>query len=188
VHAEFLERFAAALARLRIGDALDETTHVGPLVSQAHRERVHGFVERARAAGARVIGGAQLTREGPLAGGFYLEPAIIDDPSGETTAAREEIFGPVVTVQTWRDEEDVIERANGLEYGLAAGVWTSDLGRAHRIAQQLDAGTVWINTWFDVVAGQPLGGVKASGYGREGSRYGLEHYMHTKYLCQGNLR
>jgi aldehyde dehydrogenase len=167
VHAEFLERFAAALARLRIGDALDETTHVGPLVSQAHRERVRGFVEGARVAGARVIGGAQLTREGALAGGFYLEPAIIDDPSGQTTAAREEIFGPVVTVQTWRDEEDVIERANGLEYGLAAGVWTSDLGRAHRIAQQLDAGTVWINTWFDVVAGQPLGGVKASGYGRE---------------------
>lgn len=182
VHAEFVERFAAALGRLRIGDALDETTHVGPLVSQAHRERVHGFVEKARAEGARVIGGELLTREGALSGGFYLEPAIIVDSAGQTTAAREEIFGPVVTVQSWSDERDVVARANGTEYGLAAGVWTADLARAHRIAQQLEAGTVWINTWFDVVAGQPLGGVKASGYGREMCAETLLEYTNAKAI------
>ncbi len=182
VREQFLERFSARLAGLRIGDALDETTHVGPLVSAAHLERVHGFVAKAHAEGARVIGGERLAREGALAGGFYLEPAIIDDPEGTTTAVREEIFGPVTTVQSWSDEDDVIARANGTEYGLAAGVWTSDLGRAHRIAQRLEAGTVWINTWFDVVAGQPLGGVKASGYGREMCAETMLEYTSAKAI------
>ncbi len=182
VRDEFLERFAAALARLRIGDAVDDATHVGPLVSRAHLERVHGFVERAREEGARVIGGERLARDGALAGGFYLAPAILDDPEGATTAARVEIFGPVVTVQSWSDEADAIERANGTEFGLAAGVWTRDLDRAHRIAQQLEAGTVWVNTWFDVVAGQPLGGVKASGYGREMCAETMLEYTSTKAI------
>ena len=182
IRAEFLERFTTALARLRIGDALDETTHVGPLVAQAHLDRVHGFVELARAEGARVIGGERLSLAGALAGGCYLQPAVIDDPSGQTTAARDEIFGPVVTVQSWTDERDVIERANRTEYGLAAGVWTTDLGRAHRMAQQLAAGTVWINTWFDVVAGQPLGGIKASGYGREMCAETLLEYTSAKAI------
>lgn len=182
IHDDFLERFEAALKRLRIGDALDETTHVGPLVSRAHLERVNGFVELARTEGARVIGGARLELDGPLGGGFYLEPAIIVDPAGQTTAAREEIFGPVVTVQRWSNEEDVLARANATEFGLAAGVWTSDLGRAHRIAQRLEAGTVWINTWFDVVAGQPLGGIKSSGFGREMCAETLLEYTAPKAI------
>jgi acyl-CoA reductase-like NAD-dependent aldehyde dehydrogenase len=182
VREEFLERFAAVLAGLRVGDALDDATHVGPLVSRTHLERVHGYVERARGEGARVIGGELLAREGALSGGFYLSPAILDDPAGATTAAREEIFGPVVTVQGWRDEDDVVERANGTEFGLAAGVWTRDLARAHRIAQRLQAATAWGHTWDDVVAGHPLGGVKARGNGREMCAETMLEYTSAKAI------
>jgi aldehyde dehydrogenase len=184
IRAPFLERFAQRLAEVRIGDALDPATQVGPLVSAAHRERVAGYVERALAEGATLLtGGRARELPGELAGGFYFEPAIMEDPDGSTLISREEIFGPVTTVQTWRDEADVIARANGTEFGLAAGVWTRDLARAHRFADELEAGTVWVNTWFDVTLGQPLGGIKASGYGREMSAETLLEYSVPKAIA-----
>jgi len=181
---EFLARFTERLGQVRIGDAIDPATQVGPLVSAAHRERVLGHVERALSEGGVLLaGGHQLPGEGELADGFYVTPGVIDDPEGRTAVARDEVFGPVVTVQTWREEDEVIERANRSEYGLAAGVWTSDLARAHRFSAALEAGTVWVNTWFDVSPGQPLGGIKDSGYGREMTAETLLEYTTPKAVA-----
>src|ERR1700754_2845196 len=118
---------AAAFQSVQIGDAVSHQTQVGPLVSAPHRERVLGFVEQARAEGASVLtGGEARPMEGELAGGYFVDPALIDDPRGASTAAREEIFGPVVVAQGWSDEDHVVARANDSSYGLAAGVWTTD--------------------------------------------------------------
>lgn len=177
----FVERFVAALRSVRIGDATDDGTQMGPLVSAAHRDSVLDHVDRAVAAGGTLLtGGVARELPGDLAGGFYVEPAIVEDPQGRTALVREEVFGPVTSLQTWTDEDDVIARANDSEFGLAAGVWTRDLQRAHRFADRLEAGTVWINTWFDVSPGQPLGGIKASGYGREMSAETLLEYTEPK--------
>jgi acyl-CoA reductase-like NAD-dependent aldehyde dehydrogenase len=105
---------------------------------------------------------------------------VLTDPAGQTSAARDEIFGPVVLIERWNNEADVLRRANSTDYGLAAGVWTSDVGRAHRFARDLEAGIVWVNTWFETPQGQPQGGIKRSGFGRELSRDTLLEYSALK--------
>ena len=168
IYDAFLDRFLEGAAAIRVGHALDPETQLGPLVTAAHRDRVVAHIEAAKADGAALLlGGEALELPGELAGGNFVAPTIFEDPAGAGRIAREEVFGPVVVVERWRDEDDAVARANATEYGLGAGVWTSDLARAHRLARRLEAGVVWVNRWFDTPPGSPMGGIKASGFGRE---------------------
>jgi acyl-CoA reductase-like NAD-dependent aldehyde dehydrogenase len=185
VHERVLDAFTASFVeiaeRITVGDAIDDATQVGPLVSITHRDRVLQHVNGAIDEGAELlVGGTVPEQGGELAGGAYLRPTLLRDTDGRTRIAREEVFGPVAVIESWSDEADVVERANATDYGLAAGVWTSDLGRAHRLARELEAGIVWVNTWFETPQGQPQGGSKRSGYGRELSRETLLEYSAPK--------
>jgi aldehyde dehydrogenase len=168
VYDDFLERFVEAAARIRVGHALDPETQLGPLVSAAHRDRVLAHIEAAKADGAvALLGGEPLELGGELARGNFVAATIFADPDGSSRISREEVFGPVALVERWSEEDDAVARANATDYGLAAGVWTADLARAHGLARRLEAGIIWVNKWFDTPPGSPMGGVKASGFGRE---------------------
>ncbi|NBB98109.1 MAG: betaine-aldehyde dehydrogenase [Alphaproteobacteria bacterium] len=179
----FLEKLAARTARIVMGDPLDEGTQMGPLVSAAQAERVMGYIARGLAEGARLVCG------GKSAGGWFVEPTVFADVTDEMTIAREEIFGPVMSVLVFDDEDEVIARANATDYGLAAGVFTRDLARAHRVVGRLQAGTCWINAYNLTPVEMPFGGVKASGVGRENGHAALEHYTRVKsvYLGMGDV-
>jgi aldehyde dehydrogenase len=183
IRERFLGRLLEVARGIRIGDALDPSTEVGPLVSAVHRDRVHARIRDAVSEGAQVLlGGERVVLDGGLGDGFFLAPTILADDAGRTSAARDEIFGPVLVVESWSEEADVLARANDTDYALAAGVWTADLARAHRIAGALEAGTVWVNTWFALPAGQPLGGFKRSGFGREMCAETLLEYSAQKAI------
>ena len=165
---------------VRLGSGLDPDTQMGPLISAAHRARVKGYVEAAREQGADVVvGGDEATVSG-FEGGFFLEPTVLSGVRNDMKVAQEEIFGPVLSVIPWKDEEELLALANGVDYGLASGIWTTDVSRGLRIADRLDAGTVWINTYgmFDVAV--PFGGRKQSGFGKELGEEALEPYLHSK--------
>ena len=177
---EFMKRLLERTRALRIGDPLDPGTQVGSLISQAHMDKVLGYIDLGRAEGARLaIGGRRLT-SGALSKGFFVEPAIFDQCRDEMRIVREEIFGPVMCVLAFDDEAEVIARANDTEFGLSAGVFTADLTRAHRVIAQLQAGTCWINHYNVTPIELPFGGVKSSGLGRENGRAAIEHYTQLK--------
>jgi acyl-CoA reductase-like NAD-dependent aldehyde dehydrogenase len=183
VHDAFIERFAGIAGRIVVGDALDPQTQFGPLVSSDHQARVKRCIDRALAEGARVrVGGDSPSLPAPLDGGFYLAPTVLEDREGSTSASREEVFGPVTVIECFADEDEAVTRANSTRYGLAAGVWTTDLARAHRLARRLEAGIVWVNKWFDLPVGVPMGGVKDSGFGRELSAETLLEYSAPKVV------
>ncbi len=189
VYDAFVDRFVDAAATIRVGHALDPETQLGPLVTAAHRDRVVGHVERAKDEGVELmLGGERLQLPGELAGGNFVAPTIFADPESRGTITREEVFGPVAVVERWRDEDDAVARANATDFGLGAGVWTTDLARAHRIARRLDAGVVWVNKWFDTPPGSPVGGVKASGFGRELCAETLHEYSAPKTINIGLSR
>jgi betaine-aldehyde dehydrogenase len=177
---EFIERLRARAAALRVGDPLDPATQVGALISAAHLQKVLGYIGRGRAQGARLITGGARVTTGDLANGFFVAPTVFDACHDDMDIVREEIFGPVMAVLEFDSEAEVIERANATPFGLAAGVFTNDLTRAHRVVAQLQAGTCWINHYNVTPVELPFGGVKMSGLGRENGRAAIEHYTQLK--------
>lgn len=178
IYDRFVPAFVERVQALVVGDPSSPETDVGALNSQAHRDKVEGYLELARQEGGTVVGGQRLA--GP---GAFLTPAVVTGLAPTCRAATEEIFGPVVTVHPFDDEDHAVSIANGTEYGLSASVWTSDLGRAHRVSEALDVGMVWVNTWLHRDLRVPFGGVKNSGVGREGGRWSLDFYSENKNIC-----
>ena len=189
LRAAFVERLRERVAAIRVGDPLDPATQVGALISAKHMEKVLGFIARGRAQGARLIAGGARVTTGDLANGFFVAPTVFDACHDDMDIVRKEIFGPVMSVLEFAGEDEVIERANATEFGLAAGVFTNDLTRAHRVIARLQAGTCWINHYNITPVELPFGGVKMSGLGRENGRAALEHYTQLKsvYIAMGDI-
>jgi aminomuconate-semialdehyde/2-hydroxymuconate-6-semialdehyde dehydrogenase len=179
IHDEFVSRFVEATRKLRIGDPSDEQTDVGALISAAHLEKVTGYIALAKDEGGTIVaGGNRVDRKG-----FYVEPTIITGLTCDCRVLQEEIFGPVVTVTPFDGDEEAVRFANSTRYGLSATVWTRDLQRAHRVAAQLHAGTVWVNCWLLRDLRVPFGGAKDSGVGREGGFHSLDFFTEPKNVC-----
>ena len=181
----FLDRLSERVRGVTIGDPLDEATNFGPMVSERQREIVEGFVAKGRAEGARLVAGGGRP-EGKGAG-FWIEPTVFADVTDDMTIAREEIFGPVMSVFGFATEDEALARANATIYGLSAGVFTRDLARAHRVVAGLQAGSCWINTYNLTPVEAPFGGMKMSGVGRENGQVAIEHWSQIKtvYVAMG---
>jgi len=179
IHDEFVTRFAEAAKALRIGDPLDESTDVGALISEAHLQKVMGYIDLARNEGGTIVaGGRRVERPG-----YFVEPTIITGLGCDCRVLQEEIFGPVVTITPFDREDEAVAFANSTRYGLSATIWTRDLSRAHRVAANLDAGTIWINCWLLRDLRVPFGGMKESGVGREGGFESLNFFTEAKNVC-----
>ena len=189
IKAAFLDRLVKRVNAMKIGDPLHPDTQVGALISEQHMHRVLSYIERGCAEGARILTGGARVLSGELAKGFFVAPTVFDNCRDDMSIVREEIFGPVMSVLEFEDEQDVIDRANDTEFGLAAGVFTNDLARAHRVIARLQAGTCWINHYNVTPIELPFGGVKLSGLGRENGRTAIEHYTQLKsvYVAKGDV-
>ncbi|MED1066092.1 aldehyde dehydrogenase [Bacillus paralicheniformis] len=178
---EFLNKFVEKTKELKVGDPFDPDTNIGALISSEHTERVMNYIELAKREGGVILTGGKRS-EGQESGCF-LEPTIITGLSRNSRLIKEEIFGPVVTVIPFDEEEEVIAQANDTHYGLSATVWTNDLRRAHRVAGQIESGMVWVNSWFLRDLRTPFGGMKQSGLGREGGIHSLEFFSELTNIC-----
>jgi aminomuconate-semialdehyde/2-hydroxymuconate-6-semialdehyde dehydrogenase len=178
---EFIQKFVAKTKELIVGDPFDTQTKVGALISKDHYERVLSYVELAKEEGGEVLTGGK--RPEGLEKGYYLEPTIITGLDRNCRVVKEEIFGPVVTVIPFDTEEDVLDQVNDTDYGLSASIWTNDLRRAHRVAREVEAGIIWVNTWFLRDLRTPFGGMKQSGIGREGGIHSFEFYSELSNVC-----
>ena len=180
VYDQFVERAAEFAGKLRVGPSLDPATRIGPVVSAEQLDRVTGYLDVGRAEGAEVAAGGGRLTDGPLGDGWFVAPTIFTGVDDGMRIAREEIFGPVACVMAFDTVEEVVARSNASPFGLAGGVWTRDVGTAHRLARELRTGTVWVNTYnlFDPVV--PFGGYRMSGWGRECGPDALDEYLETK--------
>lgn len=189
IKAAFLEKLLARTAKMVIGDPQDPATHVGALISRDHMQKVLTYIERGKAEGARLLCGGEAITDGALAKGNFVSPAIFEGCTDDMTIVREEIFGPVMSVLEFDDEDEVVARANDTEFGLSAAVFTNDLTRAHRVIAQLQAGTCWINQYNVTPIELPFGGYKQSGIGRENGHAAIDHYTQLKsvYVALGDI-
>lgn len=178
---EFTERFLAGVAARRLGDPREPDTDIGPLITREHLARVEGFVDRARQDGARLVIGGRVS---PELGGLYYEPTLFTDVRQDAEIVQKEVFGPVLTLQTFADEDEAVRLANDTEYGLAATVFTEEEERAERLGEVLVAGTTWINCFYARDLGAPFGGAKRSGIGREGGEWSFDFYADVKTVAR----
>ncbi|KRB78874.1 aldehyde dehydrogenase [Sphingomonas sp. Root710] len=180
VEDQFLEAFARRLAAVRQGDPVDPETQLGAMASKAQFDKVSGYLELGPQEGARAFFGGKAAQVEGLSDGYFIEPTIFTDVRNDMRIAQEEIFGPVTSVIRWRDEDEMLKLVNGVEYGLAGGLWTQNLTRAHRMTRAMETGLIWVNRYFNFKPGIPSGGYKQSGFGRELCLATLDHYTVTK--------
>jgi aldehyde dehydrogenase (NAD+) len=180
IYEEFSEKVAQYGNKLKVGNSADPETEIGPLVSAEQLERVNGYLAIGRQEGARVLSGGQQATEGDLAKGYFVPPTVFADVKDDMRIAQEEIFGPVISAIPFTDVEEVIQRANKTHFGLGSGVWTRDVGKAHKLARGIRAGSVWINCYQASDPAVPFGGYKMSGYGRERGKQHVDEHLNVK--------
>lgn len=182
IHDEFVRRVADFASNLKIGQSICGDTDIGPIISARQAERITGFLAAGQTEGAEVLAGGGKVERPDLAGGHFIQPTVFGGVTDEMSIAREEIFGPVISALPFDTIDEVVLRANATPYGLAAGVFSTNLGTAHKLAHRLRAGSVWVNMYHAIDPAVPFGGVKMSGYGREGGTEHMEEYLDTKAI------
>ena len=184
IYEKFRDAYVEKISRLKVGDPTDPETRVGAIVSEAHKDKILSYIALAQEEGGRILCGGKAVRiEGRCANGWFIQPTVIEGPDQGCRTNQEEIFGPVVTIQPFDTEEEALAMANGVRYGLATTVWTSDLKRAHRVAARLESGIVWVNCWLLRDLRTPFGGMKDSGVGREGGWEAMRFFTEAKNVC-----
>ncbi len=184
LYARFRDAFVAHIRALRLGDPLEESTEQGAVISEAHLQKVLGYIELAKKEGGKILcGGRRARLDGRCSGGWFMEPAVIENLPYDCRTNQEEIFGPVVTLIPFDTEDEAVAWANGTPYGLAASLWSRDVSRCHRLAAQLEAGLIWVNCWMLRDLRVPMGGVKQSGTGREGGWEAMRFFTEARNVC-----